>query len=73
MTVGELRQTLLYMDPEADVLLNDGVHFMRRCDIARVEVDEANPVLELPPIVLIGQEPPDIPWDAEPYREECEY
>jgi len=73
MTVDELRKELLYMDSDAEVLLNDGTHFMRRFAIDRIEVDEANPVLEVPPIVLIAQEPPEIPWWTKELQEEHGY
>lgn len=73
MTVDELKEALMYMDSDAEVLLTDGVHFMRRFALGRIEVDEANPVLEPPPVVLVAQEPPEIPWWTVELREEHGY
>lgn len=73
MTVKELSKALMYMDQDAEVLLNDDIHFMRRSALGRIEVDEANPVLEVPPVVLIAQEPPEIPWLTESLQEEHGY
>jgi hypothetical protein len=73
MTVDELREALMYMDSDAEVLLTDGVHFLRRFAIDRMETDNANSVHKVPPVVLVAKEPPEVPWWDEAHREEHGY
>ncbi len=59
MTVSELREALMFLDQDSEVLLTDGVHFTRRRPIDRIEEDYANP--HFAGVVLIGQSSPNTP------------
>jgi hypothetical protein len=57
MTVQELIDELRHLNPISPVYMRDGVHFMRKHDIARIE--EEHPIDYVGPdtVTIIGRQP----------------
>ena len=56
MTVDELQRILAYMNPESEVVLQDGYHFMRFSEIERVDEGIDTVDSQYSKVVLVGKD-----------------